>query len=70
MILTINNNTNPDEVGPWMKEKGYDFPVLLDRGYGSNSGVHVYPTTWFIDAEGRIAFLKLSRATTIPHPGP
>lgn len=58
LILTINNDTNPDEVVAWMEENEYDFPVLLDRGYAADSGVRAYPTTWFIDPQGRVAFIK------------
>lgn len=58
-ILTIDNDENPDDVPPWMKEKGYTFPVLLDDGYVSKAGVSAFPTTWFLDREGRKAFVKI-----------
>lgn len=58
VVLTINNDTNPDIVAPWMEEKEYDFDVLLDDGYVTEVGVHAFPTTWFVDRDGRIAFIK------------
>lgn len=58
-ILTINNDRNPESVPPWMEEKGYTFPVLLDDGYVNKAGVQGFPTTWFLNREGQIAFLKL-----------
>jgi Flp pilus assembly protein TadD/thiol-disulfide isomerase/thioredoxin len=59
-ILTIDNDENPDEVPPWMKEKGYTFPVLLDDGYVSDTAeIRAFPTTWFLDREGRKAFVKI-----------
>ena len=58
-ILTINNDLNPESVPPWMEKKGYTFPVLLDDGYVNKAGIQGFPTTWFLNREGQIAFLKL-----------
>ena len=58
-ILTINNDRNPDSVPPWMEKKGYTFPVLLDDGYVNKVGIQGFPTTWFLNRKGQIAFLKL-----------
>ncbi len=58
VVLTINNDTNPDQVREWMAEKEYDFPILLDEGYVSEADVTAFPTTWFVDPEGRIVFSK------------
>jgi hypothetical protein len=58
-ILTIDNDQNPADVPPWMKEKGFTFPVLLDDGYVSKVAVHAFPTTWFLDREGRKVFEKV-----------
>ena len=57
-ILTINNDRNPESVPPWMEKKGYTFPVLLDDGYVNKAGIQGFPTTWFLNREGQIAFLK------------
>ncbi len=57
-ILTINNDRNPESVPPWMEEKGYTFPVLLDDGYVNKAGIQGFPTTWFLNREGQIAFQK------------
>ena len=57
-ILTINNDRIPESVPPWMEEKGYTFPVLLDDGYVTKAGIQGFPTTWFLNREGQIAFLK------------
>ncbi len=57
-ILTINNDRNPESVPPWMEKKGYTFPVLLDDGYVNKAGIPVFPTTWFLNREGQIEFLK------------
>ena len=61
VVLTINNDPNPDQVPAWMEENGYTFPVVLDDGYvNSGAKIDVFPTTWFLDPDGRIAFSKSS----------
>jgi Flp pilus assembly protein TadD/thiol-disulfide isomerase/thioredoxin len=58
-ILTIDNDTNPDDVPPWMTQKQYTFPVLIDDGYVNKAGLHAFPTTWFVDVQGRKVFEKI-----------
>jgi thiol-disulfide isomerase/thioredoxin len=55
VFLTINNDVDLDMVRTWMAEKGYDYPNLLDDNFGKRY-VREYPTTWFVGADGRIAF--------------
>jgi thiol-disulfide isomerase/thioredoxin len=55
-ILTINNDGDPQGVRKWMAEKKYDFTVLLDEGWVRGSNITAFPTTWFLDKQGRIAF--------------
>jgi len=57
-ILTINNDKNPEDVPAWMEKQKYDFTVLLDDGYVKKAGVSSFPTTWFLDKTGNIAYLK------------
>ncbi len=60
VVLSINNDSNPDDVPPWMTEKGYDFRVLLDDGYVSSvAEVTAFPTSWFLDRQGRIVYEKV-----------
>lgn len=54
-IVTINNDPNVETPRKWMASKKYAFPVLLNDGYADRH-VRSYPTTWFLDKEGRIAF--------------
>lgn len=54
-ILTINNDESADKVKKWMAEQKYDFPVLLDDNFVTRH-VRSFPTTWFIDPAGNIAF--------------
>ena len=32
--------------------------MLVDDGYARRAGVYVYLSTWFLDTEGRLVFLK------------
>jgi thiol-disulfide isomerase/thioredoxin len=59
-VLTIDTNDDPAKVRRWMSEQRYEFPVLLDTAkYAPGAGIRTYPTTWFLDAEGRLAFEKV-----------
>ncbi len=57
-ILTINNDGDAAGVRKWMAAQKYDFAVLLDDGYVGKNKVSGFPTTWFLDPRGRIAFEK------------
>jgi thiol-disulfide isomerase/thioredoxin len=59
-VLTIDHNDSPDKVRDWMRDKRYDFPVLLDDGYVSaRARIDGFPTTWFLDRNGRKAFEEI-----------
>jgi thiol-disulfide isomerase/thioredoxin len=56
-IVTIDSDQDPETPRKFMAKNKYTFPVLLDDGWISRStGVNSYPTTWFLDADGKIAF--------------
>lgn len=59
VVLTIDNDANPDDVPPWMAQKKFTFPVLFDDQYVSKVGIQAFPTTWFLDQEGRKVFEKV-----------
>jgi hypothetical protein len=56
VFLTVNNDSDLAMVRSWMADGEYDYPTLLDDNFAKSFGVRAYPTTWFVDAEGRIAF--------------
>jgi len=58
VVLTLSNDENPDVIRRFMEKEEYTFPVLLDDGYVRDVGVRAFPTTWFIDGEGKIWFEK------------
>jgi thiol-disulfide isomerase/thioredoxin/Tfp pilus assembly protein PilF len=64
-ILTVNNDNDPAKVKAWLEKNGYSFPVLVDDGYIRKARIHAFPTTWFLDADGRIAFLKRGGAVNL-----
>ena len=57
-VLTINNDPDINAVKDWMKEKELNFPVLRDNGYLNEIGMHLFPTTWFVNKKGEIAFIQ------------
>jgi thiol-disulfide isomerase/thioredoxin len=59
VILTIDNDQNPNDVPPWMTQKKFSFPVLYDDGFVAKAGIQAFPTTWFLDRDGRLAFTKV-----------
>lgn len=59
LILTINNDIDPDGLRDWLTDHDYTFPVLRDDGYINDSGVSVFPTTWFLNREGEIIYTQL-----------
>jgi thiol-disulfide isomerase/thioredoxin len=59
VIVTLDSDTDPETPRKFMKKNNYRFPVLIDDGWISRSaGITAYPTTWFIGADGKIAFTK------------
>jgi tetratricopeptide (TPR) repeat protein len=57
-IVTVNNDGDVDKVRDWMSAKKFEFPVLLDDGWLGKVNLHSFPTTWFLDRSGKIAFTK------------
>lgn len=57
-ILTINNDSDVANVRRWMAEQKYDFAVMLDDGFVRRNKIEAFPTTWFLDRNGKIAFEK------------
>ncbi|GGG99354.1 TlpA disulfide reductase family protein [Silvibacterium dinghuense] len=50
VILTFNIDQNPGEVLPFMRRKGYTFPVLAAASYPNVQ--NFVPRTWIIDKQG------------------
>ena len=58
-ILTINNDANLETIKKFMTGKKYDFAILRDENYLQTVGINFFPTTWFIDRDGKISFVKI-----------
>jgi thiol-disulfide isomerase/thioredoxin len=59
-IATINVDENDALVKRWMAANHVDVPVIVGTPkLAAGAGVSGYPTTWFLDPSGRIAFAKL-----------
>lgn len=57
-IVTINNDFNSEDVREWLKKHNYNFGILLDDGYVKDAGIRAFPTTWFLDKQGRLGFVQ------------
>ena len=58
-VISISNDKSRDEVDKYMAENEYDFTVLMDDGYVQTADIKGWPTTWFVDGDGDIQFVKL-----------
>jgi thiol-disulfide isomerase/thioredoxin len=56
VFLTVSNDVNPRATLSWMRDRGYDFPVLIEENLAERVGVSVYPSTLFLDREGRVVY--------------
>lgn len=56
VVLAVSQDEEPARVGPWIAERDFTFPVLLDPAaeVGHRFGVSGYPETFVIDRSGRI----------------
>jgi thiol-disulfide isomerase/thioredoxin len=57
VFLTVSSDNNPDTTRDFMKEKEYDFPVLINQGLSRMTNIRRWPTTLFVDREGQIVFI-------------
>ncbi|MTI88453.1 MAG: hypothetical protein FH748_10835 [Balneolaceae bacterium] len=58
LLSRINNDPNIDEVREWMEERNFNFMVLRDDGYLTDQQISVFPTSWFVDTQSKIRFIK------------
>ena len=67
-IITMDTNDELETVKKFIADKKYEFPVLLGDSYTANimfNGGIAFPTTLFIDKQGKIAFIKVSRTENL-----
>jgi hypothetical protein len=58
VLLTIDAKDTLEEVKKYLADKKYTFPVLREGDYLSKVSILGFPTTWFVDRDGRIVFVK------------
>ena len=58
-VISISNDKSRDVLDTFMVENEYDFTVLVDDGYVQKAGINGWPTTWFVDGDGYIQFVKM-----------
>jgi thiol-disulfide isomerase/thioredoxin len=56
-IFTISNDKDLAELREWMAKRKLTIPTLFDDGFVAKTAqIHVFPTTWFIDRDGKVQF--------------
>lgn len=60
-IVTIDSGDTLTTLKTYLERNRYTFPVLREGEYVKTADIKSFPTTWFLDADGRIAFIKLGR---------
>jgi thiol-disulfide isomerase/thioredoxin len=61
VFLTVDYNDTPEKLAEFMVKKQLSFPVLFDanRFAQEKAKIGAYPTTLFIDRDGRVVFRKV-----------
>jgi thiol-disulfide isomerase/thioredoxin len=64
-VLTISNDKDLQDLKDWMTKRKLTIPTLWDAGnpgYVGSTGVAAWPTTWFIDRDGKIQFTAIGNS--------
>ena len=64
-VISISNDRTNDVIEEYLAKNDFDFTVLVDDDYVTRAGVSAWPTTWFVDREGYIQFVKIGTATKL-----
>ncbi len=60
VILTIDdNNDEPAKLKQFTASKKLEFPVLRGENYLEANNINAFPTTWFIDRQGKIIYTQI-----------
>lgn len=55
-VLAIDSKDTVEQVKVFLEKKKYTFPVLMEGNYLEKAEIAGFPTTWFLDLEGRKVF--------------
>ena len=61
-VISISNDRTNEVIEEYLAKNDFDFTVLVDDNYVERAGVSAWPTTWFVDREGYIQFVKIGTA--------
>ena len=61
-VLSISNDRTNDVIEDYLAKNDFDFTVLVDDDYVTRAGVSAWPTTWFVDRDGYVQFVKIGTA--------
>ncbi len=61
-VFSISNDESNEIIEDYLAKNDFDFTVLVDAGYSERAGVRAWPTTWFVDRDGYIRFVKIGTA--------
>ena len=64
-VVSISNDTSRDLVEEYLERNDFDFQVLMDDGYVQRAGIGAWPTTWFVDRDGYIQFVKTGNTSKL-----
>ncbi|MCZ0934766.1 MAG: redoxin domain-containing protein [Gemmatimonadetes bacterium] len=64
-VVSISNDTSRDLVEDYLERNDFDFQVLMDDGYVQRAGIGAWPTTWFVDRDGYIQFVKIGNTSKL-----
>lgn len=64
-VLSISNDSSRDLVEEYLDRNAFDFDVLMDDGYVQRAGIGAWPTTWFVDRDGHIQFVKIGNTSKL-----
>ncbi|MDC0723430.1 TlpA disulfide reductase family protein [Nannocystis bainbridge] len=56
VVLSVHAIDSAEEVRTWLAAHPQRFGVAMSDGYCERAGLNSFPTTWFLDREGRIAY--------------
>lgn len=59
VLITISNDKNLSELKDWLATRRYTIPTLFDDRYTETSQISAWPTTWFVDRDGRIQYVAV-----------
>ncbi len=64
-VVSISNDASREVVEEYLARNGFDFQVLMDDGYVQRAGIGGWPTTWFVDRDGYVQFVKVGNTSKL-----